>query len=914
MPSLSSLDPARWSRFSALLEEVLCLETQQQSAWLAALPDADADLLAHLQGALLIHHSIESSPSQGRPQLPASEQDDPFVFQPGMQIGQYRLSHPLGRGGMGEVWLARRSDGSLNRDVALKLPHTWLLSIAQRRRLTRERDVLASLTHPNIAQLYDAGLSEDGQPWLALEFVEGEPLDVYCRQRSLSLSARLDLFTQVLEAVEAAHARLIVHRDLKPANILVAAQGQVKLLDFGIAKLLDPAQQDETQTQLTQLTGRAATFVYAAPEQLSDGLITVATDIYSLGVVLFELISGRRPFSGSRQQDSAGLQARESPPLPSSSASDTAAAQTGGLRPAALSRALRGDLDAIVLKALAYAPAERYASVERLADDLARHRRGEPIQARHITRLERGAKFVRRHRLAMAVGTLVAGSLIGGLSISLWQQQKALIAAQRAEATRNVLIGVLSANMRSTASTRPAGSLTAREMVDDLVYRTQHELADQPDTQIELLLLACRVYQQWWDHDALDRSSELYRQAVSRRYGPLDSRIIESYLRQARDRIDGSRLDRARLSLDAAGRLLQDAGLQESALAASWLANVADLQIAPIGPSPERLRTLDRAATMFERFHPNDDFYGWTVVYLAQELVMSGRAAEALPRLARAEAIERQRKPLSRWRTGNLLAMQARANRALGHVELALQQYDRAAPELEATFGHTSDAWWEDLRWRGMLRAWQGDMDAALNLYAQGLQGYRALNDDERKGYGPAFLADYALLLDRKGQHVEAEALLREAITGGGSESSDLMHTGEIRRRLAALLSQRGRLPEAAEQLRLAQAEYEALQRPAAEPVLELSAQQANFARLRGDPLKAQALWEQVLQLAAFPMPVQAEARMGLAELAEQRGERSRARQLAQQSLQDLSRVKAAYDPLRRQLLEQRAQILVAGP
>jgi serine/threonine protein kinase len=331
----------------------------------------------------------------------------------GERIGAYRLLREIGHGGMGTVWLAERADGLISRRVALKLPHGHWRAPGLAERMERERAILAELDHRNIAKLYDAGLTTEGQPFLALEYIEGVPIDVYVAggegRAALGVQERLRLFLQVANAVAYAHGKLIVHRDLKPANILVSKDGGAHLLDFGIAKLLDAGEAQETK--LTQLSGRALTLDYASPEQILGKTLTVASDVYSLGVILFELLTGSRPYALERQSAAALEQAilEAEPPRASQKA------------PPGSSRALRGDLDTILAKALKKNPQERYATVDALADDLTRHLQQRPVLARPDSTGYRLRKFVSRNRAAVAAGVVIASTIIAGAGVATWQ-------------------------------------------------------------------------------------------------------------------------------------------------------------------------------------------------------------------------------------------------------------------------------------------------------------------------------------------------------------------------------------------------------------------------------------------------------------------------------------------------------------
>ena len=312
------------------------------------------------------------------------------------------------------MWLAERSDGRFERRVAVKFIHIALMGKGGEARFKREGSILGRLAHPHIAELVDAGVSAAGQPYLVLEYVEGESIDRYCDHQTLVVEARIRLFLEVLEAVAHAHANLIVHRDLKPSNVLVNKDGQVKLLDFGIAKLLEGEAVDGAATLLTVEGGRAMTPEYAAPEQVTGAPITTATDIYALGVLLYVLLTGQHP-AGDNLRSPADLVKAivDSDPTRPSDVVTTAKnpgeeITTNAARrtttPEKLSRLLRGDLDTIVAKALKKNPRERYASVTALADDLQRYLRHEPIAARPDTLAYRATKFVRRNRVVVTFG------------------------------------------------------------------------------------------------------------------------------------------------------------------------------------------------------------------------------------------------------------------------------------------------------------------------------------------------------------------------------------------------------------------------------------------------------------------------------------------------------------------------------
>jgi serine/threonine-protein kinase len=438
---------------SALLDEALELPADRRLGWLEARPDLPDELRGRLRELLTNDYTLPPLPAYGEQRL-----DDPTDAEtaaklaPDATVGPYRLIREIGRGGMGSVWLARRRDGLFEHPVALKLLHAHLGTAALRGRFVREGQILGQLNHPNIASLLDAGVTPAGQLYLALEYVDGLAMDRACDERKLTVEARLRLFQQVCDAVAHAHAHLVVHRDLKPSNILVTAQGQVKLLDFGIAKLVDATEESAQQTELTRLGGRALTPEYAAPEQIAGQAVTIATDVYSLGVLLYLLLSGRRPYGkpGSSAQQVERDVLETEPTQPSRSASDTRTnpdtERLASLRdstPQKLRAKLAGDLDTIVLKALKKLPSERYPSATALAEDIQRYLDNRPVRARPDSLAYRTRKYLRRNRLGVAAAAAVAAALIAGMAGTLWQERRAerqaSIALARAEELRKVV-------------------------------------------------------------------------------------------------------------------------------------------------------------------------------------------------------------------------------------------------------------------------------------------------------------------------------------------------------------------------------------------------------------------------------------------------------------------------------------------
>jgi eukaryotic-like serine/threonine-protein kinase len=409
------------------------------------------------------------------------------------RIGAYRVIRELGQGGMGEVFLAERDDGQFEHQVALKIVRGGLDRGEIGRRFLHERQILARLRHPNIATLYDGGTTDDGVPYFAMEYVEGLAVTEHCDRLCLDVGARLDLFDAVCRAVQYAHRNLVIHRDLKPSNVLVTAEGIVKLLDFGIAKLLDPQGGEQTLA-----TGGFLTPAYAAPEQVRGDATSTATDVYALGVLLYVLLTGHHPHGDlTRPTDVSRAILERDPPEPSSVAGRDSATLAGdeiarrrGADASTLRRRLRGDLDNIVGRALRKDPDERYASVEDFRADIERHRRSLPVSARPATVRYRIRKFVNRHRVGTAAAAAVALAIVLGVGGIVWQasvaareRDRARAEADRARAVKDYLLEVFSA---ADPMFESGESLTALELVERGASSVSDRFADDPEIRAEI--------------------------------------------------------------------------------------------------------------------------------------------------------------------------------------------------------------------------------------------------------------------------------------------------------------------------------------------------------------------------------------------------------------------------------------------
>ena len=476
------LSPAQRERVDELLDEMFDLPEEERVANLRARRIADSAVLAEVESLLR-----SASASRGFMAMPPKPSPDELLPDAtlGMRLGAWRVTRLLGRGGMGEVYEAARADGNFEQRVAIKLLQRE--AAEQMERFQAERQILARLEHPGIARLYDGGVTDDGRPYMTMEFVEGRSITDYCRLINATLEQRLGLFLQVCDAVAYAHRNLVVHRDLKPSNILVTPNGTVKLLDFGIAKLLDAQRARVTQAAATPMTP-----ICAAPEQLTGGPVTTATDVYALGLLLFELLSGTHPWLGS---DTPVLQAmRTVLQRPAPSLSRTAESQPDAPVPA---RLIRGDFDAIVAKALRKEPGDRYATVEAIKLDVERAMRGEPVEARARARLYVVSRTLRRYRWAAAAVAAVIVSLAAGLGIASWQAEKAAQErdavrrdAAREEAVRYSLTGLF----REALSDPGSKSASAKGMIDSSAQRVLKQYHDQPQLGGQIVLTLADLY------------------------------------------------------------------------------------------------------------------------------------------------------------------------------------------------------------------------------------------------------------------------------------------------------------------------------------------------------------------------------------------------------------------------------------
>jgi eukaryotic-like serine/threonine-protein kinase len=488
LPTVDRLD-----RLKELFFQASEMDTEGRQRLLDALPAEDADLKDELVALLSSDRTVEI----GALELAQRSAEDASPGPAGRRIGAYRLVRLLGEGGMGAVYLAERADEAYRQQVAVKMARSGGLTEEGKRRFSRERQALAQLQHPHVSRLLDGGVTEDGAPYLVMEYVDGMHIDQYCREHALSVRQRLLLFEAVCQAVSHAHRNLVVHRDLKPSNVLVDREGQVKLLDFGIAKLLD-ADETGSAADPTLTTEMALTPEFASPEQFRGETVTTASDVYSLGVMLYLLLTDEKPHARKTASlvDFARIVSDTEPPPPSARAfaSSSPSVKKQG-------RALEGDLDNIVLMALRKEPERRYASVEQLAEDIRRHEDGRPVLARKDTLGYRTEKFVKRHKAAVAGAVLVLLSLIAGIVATAWQARVA--EAERAKAEQRFgelrkLAGSLVFQLHDEIAELP-GSTPARNTLVKIALEYLDPLAQQAGQDASLQRELALAYQKVGD-------------------------------------------------------------------------------------------------------------------------------------------------------------------------------------------------------------------------------------------------------------------------------------------------------------------------------------------------------------------------------------------------------------------------------
>lgn len=712
---MNHLSASEWEVLSALFDEADELDEVALSDWLESQRIAQNPLLPHLERMLNARTQVKADAFIERP-AGASLRPPPLGnnWSAGEAVGNYTLLRQLGRGGMAEVWLAERSDGAFERNVAIKLLYGDASSGRRNsfvQRFDRERDILASLNHPHIARLLDAGVTPGGQPWIALEFVQGSHLTDYCDGKRHNIRSRVELFLQVLQAVQYAHANLVIHRDLKPPNILVNDAGQVQLLDFGIAKIIESSERHSTETELTQQAGRPLTLMYASPEQTRGEPLTVASDVYSLGVVLYQLVCGESPYELKRESAAFLEHAIQEvdPRAPSRRALTEKTALARSSTRDALRRTLSNDVDAIILKALHKQPEQRYSSAEALSLDLRRWLEGQVVLAKPPSKAYYLRKFVARHTLGVTLGAAGMLALLVVSTIAIVFGIQANRQSERAKASRDFMIEMF----RQADPENYAGrEITAKELVTVSKGTLLRRLADQPQLQAELLhglgMAQYNMAQYLQSDGTIDESVKLLRQLDQPR------ELAAALISQASTVYLVGDLARAKALLDEASKVARIDQIDPRA-GGKYHELMALYVIGPQNPALA-VEHADKGARLMHKAlgEKNGDALRAQVI-LARVQMAAGQIEAAGKTLAMAQEWVDRYPEMEPNKVTNLQSNQAYLESMTGSFPKAERMYDAVALRCEATQGPTA----EDCN---ILRHFQAKLLVAMGQYENALK------------------------------------------------------------------------------------------------------------------------------------------------------------------------------------------------
>ena len=833
---------------SRLMDQALDLDADTRSRWVAdlstgphaALQPFLADMLAK-QADMETAFMVKAITLPDAPTVTNAAGATINALANGTRIGPYMLQREVGRGGMGAVWLANRVDGAMTRQVALKLP-TIHLTDALAERFARERDILAQLTHPNIARLYDAGVSDSGRPYLALEYVEGKSITEHCDAIKLSVNERLYRFLQVASAVQYAHANLVIHRDLKPSNILVSDDGQVHLLDFGIAKMLDDPKSQAAESELTMIAGRALTLDYASPEQVSGQAISTASDVYSMGVVLYQLLTGQKAYQlrrGSRAELEEAILSGEPTRMSDAvaRANDARLANARGLSQARLARRLTGDLDTIVNKAMKKDPQLRYTTVAAFAEDIQRHLDGLPVEAQPDSWRYRTGKFVTRNRVGVLASTVVIAALVLGLGTALWQTGVAQEEARRADAAAQQ---ARSEQMRADQQAQQALTQGARA---DAQARAAVNEAKRADTEAA----AARKEALRADTEALaakreatraDQEARLARTETTRG-NAVQSYLVDLFSANSNDQKNAIQirnlnakqlLDRGAQKLEATTSVSGDVDAALFRLFGTLYENLSEYE------ASKRLHLRSVAAA--EAAHGKDSTqYAQAILELAW-VEGYGQLGKRIDLIEQAEKILRRVAPTSELMilalnyeaTSVSQSSPARAAKAASESLELLKRYDSAIKMkamAEYALGHAE---------RGL-----GNIEAALRAYQRAVQHFTAFAGADNPQVADA-MSGVAVCMRQLLRLTEAEAAAKQTVDIMRPFDRELADAKVMGRLHAMLKADRGNAGEAESMLVSA---YSRLQDQEGKPhplKYGISLALGELALSRGDPRKAMQL------------------------------------------------------------------------
>jgi serine/threonine protein kinase/Tfp pilus assembly protein PilF len=720
------MDSNRWQTVRNLFERALEYDSAERKNFLAKACGGDNELLEEVLSLLAADSEadslLEKSPLEtleiGSSTIPNNK-----------QVGPYRIIERIGLGGMGSVYLAQREDGQFKQKVALKLIRPGLDSEEILKRFHAERQISAQLQHPNIARLLDGGLTDEGLPYFTLEYVDGKPIDIYCHENNLSLRSRLQLFMEVCHAVQYAHQNLVVHRDLKPGNIMVDDSGSVKLLDFGIAKVLGNGQAYTDFANLTSTGMRVMSPGYASPEQIRFENITTASDIYSLGVVLYELLTGSRPYDVSNLSPARMEQAicETIPPKPSRTVEkqihDKSAGESDLKKFRKLSRKLSGDLDNICLKALQKDPARRYNSAEQFAADIGNYLSGHPVSARKDSHFYNAVKFLKRNKgtvSAISAVLLIITVLVGFYTIRLSaERNRAQKEARIAEQITKFLTGLFEV---SDPAVSKGENVTARELLDRGGEKIEKDLAGEPEVQARMMNVLGDVYYTMGLYDQAKRFNTRAVEVASAGLGddnPDLARYLESlsWALDIEDNLDSAEfLARRSLEID-----LKHFGESSTQVAADY--HNLGMVLRHKGDFVQAESLYLKALNLKRSLYGDDDQeVAYTLNHYARLLYQEGRYKESIPIFREGFAIRQK-------------------------------HFGEDSPETVASKASLAAVLKET-----------GDLDEAEMLYRQSLATTQKISG-EKHPYNAGLMGNLAAVLEAKNEDAEAEQLFRKSLS-----------------------------------------------------------------------------------------------------------------------------------------------------
>ena len=828
MSNTSSKD---WARLEAALDELIVLPPAQRPAALARLSAGDTAFgteLSALAARLDAKATLFDRPAFEVLQPAANAQGEAHALPQNGRLGPWRIVELIGRGGMGEVFRAERADGQFEQRVAIKLLRPDAVPLLARFQV--ERQILARLEHPGIARLIDGDVDPNGRPYMVMELVEGRSLDDWCADARHDLDSRLALFLDICDAVAFAHRNLVVHRDLKPANVRVTLDSRPKLLDFGIARLLEGPTGDATMELML-------TPSYAAPEQLSGDVITTAADVYALGLLLYKLLCGRdaHPVTHSSLTAAMRRMLGSAPSPPSRVVQELATWPV----PA---RALAGDLDAIVARALRVEPEQRYASADAMRADIERYRQHRPVLARQGNWRYVAGRSLRRHRTVAAASAVVVLVVATGTVAVAWQANIARREAERATMVKNFLLQVFKASDPRIASDKPRGQTTARDLLDVGAERIERDFGAQPELRIELLGTVVGLLRELGETSRY-KALQDRRLALAQQYpGKFPGAEVEIWLNRSRDEATNGGSRAARADLVPANRLLTLNGLDETLLRARWWVSFGEA----VDQSAFAMRTaaFDHALALYARLGPHDP---GRVTALTEQALVRFDAGDNLA------AVRLDREALAAYETtidrDDGEAQTIWGNLALAYVNLgryaeAEAAYGRAADLVQRTYGKHSSYYWYPASQHARLLHLNGQRLQAIRQF-EALMAFVPLTLEAPDAIEAT--ANYTECLIRQGDAAKALSRAEAVEVAYQNHPSAAQSLRRFQLQLAGAYEQLGRFDDARRMFRVAFDEFVANERPEFQTRMAATERWARFLVARGENSAARALFAAVL-------------------------------------------------------------------